>query len=222
MSVALELEPEPARTRHGLTLDGSTWQAVSAVAVAVVGPLIAWWIKNRQARGETRFVRGLEDVAKTMEQVTSFRDVGAERVILFKGHNGGGLPSGGSPFYVSAAHWWVAPGQLDIVSNYKNLLVDSEYVLMILDSISSSERTSVQVTATMPNCQLKHYYEAEGIAESLIITLGVKGRELYFLSIARYGGSFSDRERTIAQLKSQTLWQSINGVPEYSVRETNS
>lgn len=217
MSISL---PASKPKRHRLFLDGATWGAAASVIVAIISPVIAWWIKSRQKRGESRFVRGLEDVAQTMAQVTSFRDVGAERVILFKGHNGGGLPTGGSPFYVSAAHWWVAPGQLDIVNNYKNLLVDSEYVLMLLDSITSPDRTSVQVAATMPDCQLRHYYEAEGVSESLIITLGVTGRELYFLSVARYGGAFSEREKTIAQLKAQTLWHSISGVPEYSVRDT--
>lgn len=205
--------PPPGQS-HGI-LDSPTIGAIigacGALLAATLGPPIAAWLKARSEKREQAVFAGLENTVGIMEVMATFHDIGAERVILWTGHNGGGLPAGGSPFYTSAVHRVIAQGHMDITANYQNILVDGHYIKMLLRAASDSERMAVLTTKKMPECQLRRYYEAETVVESLIIVLGVARNSLYYLSVARYDRSFFEEEKTIAVLKAQSLWHKLQG-----------
>lgn len=211
--MSLSLPNDRPRTRF--KSEEGFWGAVSAVTIAVLTPLLTWWIKSREQNLEKKFTQGLDDSVETLNLMTTFRDQGAERIILFTGHNGGGIPQGGNPFYISACHWIVSDGHLDVISNYKNLLVDTEYMKMLQRAIREEDRTVEMLTAKMPQSQLKRYYEAESVHSALTIILGFANNKMYFLSLARYDRPFTEREITLCQLKAQTLWNALTNPKKF-------
>lgn len=214
MSLTSLLPESPTRPVQVHSEEG-VWGAVSAITVAILTPLLAWWIKSRESNLEKKFSQGLDDSVDTMNLMTTFRDQGAERIILFTGHNGGGIPQGGSPFYVSACHWIVSDGHLDVINNYKNLLVDTEYMKMLQRLLREEDRTVILDTTKLPNSQLKRYYEAEGVVSSICILLGFANNKMYFLSLARYDRAFTAKEVTLCQLKAQNLWNSLTNPKKF-------
>jgi hypothetical protein len=191
---------------------GEVWTALSAVAVAIVGPVVAYKIKQRQdAEGAARFKQGLEDVNALMAILSGFASFGSSRTILWAGHNGGGLPAGGSPFYTTAIHRVIAPGHIDVPGSYSKLLVDAPYVQMLVDTIEHLGKAVHLVTEQMPSCQLRDYYEAEGVTASLVIGLGIKDAKFYYLSLARYEGDFEKRDATLCEQQANTVWNILRG-----------
>jgi len=125
----------------------------------------------------------LEKMATAYQRMNDIVTLGyADRVILFVGHNSGGIPRLGSPFYVTMIHQITAPRV--ITGEYKDLAVDAEYVKMLLEAMRN---TAVHIdVANMPQCQLKDYYVAEGVTESVVEYLCVKSNALYYISYATH------------------------------------
>ena len=199
----------------GFRMAGEMWTALSAVMVAILGPWVAYKIKSRQDKdATTAFKQGLEDTSALMGHLAAFAQYGSPRTILWAGHNGGGLPAGGSPFYTSAIHHSIAPGHPNLTGSYSKLLVDSAYVQMLIDSIEHLGDAVHVSTAKMKPCQLKSYYEAEGVVNSLVIGLGIKDAKFYYISLARYEGDFDKREITLCELQARQVWSALTGAKE--------
>lgn len=160
---------------------------------------------------EKKIIHGLKKIQDFNLKLQNFQEHGAERVILFRGHNGGGYPAPGMPYYVSASRCWTSLGsEQQILNNYRNLLVDAEYITMLLDAWSDRKKAVVLITEQMPDCELKSYYLAEGVSTSMVIILGMRERSLFYMSAAKYGGLFEEAEKTLIRLSANALWQDIN------------
>ncbi len=121
-----------------------------------------------------------------------------DRVTMFAGHNSGGIPRFGSPFYVTALHSVhsdrIAP------QDYENLSVDSHYVQTLVDVIRNQD-THIKYRG-MDRCQLKDYYELEGVSEAFISYLGLKANSLYYLSMTIANDrEYSDKDLTYLRLR---------------------
>jgi hypothetical protein len=173
---------------------------------------VAYKIKRKQDLDAAQvFKSGLEDTAAIMASLAAFVQYGSPRSILWAGHNGGGLPAGGSPFYTTAIHPFIAPGHPNLAGSYSKLLVDAPYVQMLIESIEHIGKAVPITTAKMKPCMLRDFYEAEGITSSLVIGLGIKDAKFYYISLARYEGDFDKRETTLCELQARQVWDALTG-----------
>lgn len=162
--------------------------------------------KYTTRREKTRVLDGLAQLHRVYLTMHEFVDqMGAERVVLFAGHNSGGVPRVHSAYWVTALHWVSQSVESHVnIRDYQNIVVDSFYISMLLEI----ERTGCTqlMTETMPECQLKSYYVAEGVTHSLVLFLAIKEYKLLYVSIARYTDvPFTSAEVVIAKLKANKI-----------------
>lgn len=167
-------------------------------------------------------MHSLHQVSETIS--TDFTKYGAERVILFSGHNCGGIPSPTKPYYVTAMQWHSSTEEDTFrIEDYRRIRIDPAYIKMLYTICTPDapepnepgwifERHSACVVLNpveMQRCQIKTYYEAEGVSESLVIFLAISDFNLYYISVARYEGSFSDAEKAGIILAANKIAQEV-------------
>ena len=176
--------------------------AVSIVAGAAswLKWFLPWWQSYRQKKS---LISGLRTLHQVYTKMARMREFGAERVVVFGGHNSGGIPRAGSPFYATALHWMVPPGRSSDLADYNELVVDSVYIGML---VSLMERGSYHFNVdTAKDCLLKSYYAMEGIKDSVIFYLACVDNTLLYLSCASYERKFTDNEVTSMHLIAQSI-----------------
>lgn len=189
-------------------------ELIATVSTAVVGigslvlSYIKWvvpWFSDRKRESEKQLL--IDGLARlrvafvSMESLLQFPDVG--RVILFAAHDSGGLPRIGSPFYTSAIHWAVSFAKRESLADYKMIPLDGHYIQVLLDLKEKDHR--VIVTADLPPCLLKDYYEVEDVSSSLLVFIGIREARFLYVSISKFhGASFSREEitRSIRRVRS--------------------
>jgi hypothetical protein len=166
--------------------------------------------KSKGHKAEAEFVQSLERLRDALTLLRRMvKSVGADRAILFAGHNGGGLPTPNTAFYCSMLHaYYSEKKQLDVADDYVGIQVDGPYIQMLIDAMQS-DYVDIK-TQNMPDGQLKNYYLAEGVTHSIVITLGIYNNRLIYLSAAKQGGEFSHEQKTRILLKSNRLKQIIS------------
>lgn len=193
------------------------------VAVAVIGLVgtvfTAIWAKPVRrmrmwnARRKRRdMLSALEDSAKVYRLLERIRkETSASRVLLLAGHNGGGLPIPGSPFYASVVFSCIDDTKEQTrasIGSYKNLPVDSAYIGMLLD-LERSKVIQLDVAKMVP-CQLRSYYELEGVEQALLYFITIQENKFMYVSVATHEGKFSEQEKTLMGL----LVNEVRGIME--------
>ena len=176
---------------------------LSALITAVLGvkPVQRMLARWRSRRELTSVLDGMNRTREAYGLIHQLCDATtADRVILFAGHDNGGLPRAHSPFWVSAMYTYtMVRAKFTILSKYVNLTVDQVYIAMLLQS----ERDGYLLleTATMPDCQLKQYYLAEHVTFAMICFVAVREKKFVYLSIAKYAPEpFPESDVTNIQL----------------------
>jgi len=185
----------------------STLGSILAALIGYLGLVKARAIKEKKGvvKNERSMLDGLKKLGKVydiMGEIAS--DTAAERVLIIAGHNQGGLPRPHCDFWASVIHSiCIRPNALNPSKSYQNIAVDQEYVSMLLEI---EDKGFVKlVTAEMPECLLREYYEMEGVAESIICYLGIKENRFFFLSAALYEGLFDSRQITAIKIKASLI-----------------
>lgn len=195
-----------------MTDDMSTIITASAALIAaILGAKPFWeWMKIRSAKKEKESADHhyleqmfyLKQIADKMALIRHLKTV--TRVIIFIGHNGGGLPRVGSRYYTSAVHWDVEPEYEGLLKEYRGVEVDGAYIEMLLDS--HNHGCVKMVTATMPECKLKRYYQDEGVVESLVFYLDMEDNNFIYLSVSSHEeGGLSKQDESNADLIASSL-----------------
>lgn len=183
--------------------------AIGTILAAWGGQLIKGWLSLRARRKEADSVLdGLERSQASYSILSSMRtDTTASRVLLLAGHNGGGYPRPDAPFYTSVLFWSIddsAQESIKVMSQYKQLPVDAEYIRLLLDT--EKEGYTILDVERMPPCQLKRYYQAEGVKHSILFYLEIKDRKFLYCSVAKFDSTpFTEVEVTSLSLKAETL-----------------
>ena len=134
------------------------------------------------------------------------------RVVVFIGHNGGGLPKPGSPYIVrSQTGWTVQSGDATFYGTYAfDLEVDQAYC----DMLSEVHRTgrTVLTTSEMKPCMLKSIYETEKIVQSLLysLKLDTKRNRFAYMTIASHLRPFTANELSMIEILVGRLRASFN------------
>lgn len=151
-------------------------------------------IVRKLQRKSRDFSNGLESLAKfysVFEQIRELQYV--DRVLLFEGRNGGGVPKAGSVFTIRCIFGW-ANGDKHPEEKYDALFkVDSHYVSMLRDIIDKGVVTIC--TADLPKGSMLHsFYHEEGVVYSQIffIQLDDASNSLTYASVASYSKPFDD------------------------------
>lgn len=187
--------------QNDIPLASVEWdKGLTSIASAITSLIAAcglakWWLLYKAKQRKKNVAAGiaaLHDVYSLMEDI---RDHGVDRVILWTGHNGGGIPKPSSPFWVSALHWSVIEGREEEMVNYQRVHVDAAYIKMLQDmNQNSSVRYKVE---EMADCLLKRIYTAEGVRESHIYFISVQDQAMFYLSVASYAdGVFNENKIT--------------------------
>jgi hypothetical protein len=178
-----------------------TWQAavltalslglVSLITIVFTGlrEVVTTWFRsvtNNMRRKS--YLTHISRVAKFLALVESVRDIEeVQRVVLFRGHNCGGVPVPGKPYTVRAIDGWTSDKEKqDPLQKFDFALsVDADYVAMLKEMLAQGVVS--KVTEKMPNdSRLKAYYESEGVLFSQMYYLGVVDSELIYISVGSY------------------------------------
>lgn len=187
-----------------------------ATVTTVGGALTVWGgillrgllehLRTRRDKRKTRYgMRVLHEQFDTLRRMRV--NTRATRVLLLSGHNSGGYPRAGAPFYVTVTHSDVDDNKIpteQAIKLYRDLTVDAEYVGMLL--AAEAGKTVMYTTETMPPCQLKRYYQAEGVKHAVIVGLGIRDKEFHYVSIATHNDeNFTDEEVVTIELMANAL-----------------
>lgn len=164
--------------------------------------LVTAWFERREremARSErdarrhsdnTGFTSHIE-YRRVMAQLRAIPSV--QRVLLFTGRNGGGLPEPGKSYVVSAEDGWSELPTKNPLEIYRNdLVVDDEYISMLQRLVR--DKKVVNVTADMPEtATLRAYYTEEGVVASVLylLKLDMEDGRVDYLSIGSYTDKFT-------------------------------
>lgn len=184
-----------------LNFFGDILETVLTFVSGIVGgsfglKLLDYWLEKRKARKyndkSLNITEGLEAVSNMYQYMDLVIDkTSAERVILFKGSNGGGLPLPTSEFYIKGIHE-CSDGSInsdDLLEKYKSVLIDGHYANILKDIVTHG---SIKIDVnSMQDCLLKRLYTSENTKYAELHYLGAKGLvnkkekfEMFYLSIS--------------------------------------
>ncbi len=211
------------------TISGSDIASIVGAVATLVSILFAylkWYLpwrhkakekgrRKRETAAQETVMQGmarLNDAYSAMYGIVSATK--ASRVILFAGHNSGGIPNAGNPFYLSAVHWFFVADHRAKFVGYKNLAVDGHLVKALIDL--RTDLLQSYVVAQMEACQLKDYLRLEGVEHCVLCYVGVFDRQFLFLSIANYDASqpFTQEDLTTFRLQSHNVAEAIRQARE--------
>lgn len=175
-------------------LDPQTITAIGGATVATLGCIFAffkwllpWSTKSynnyRRERDDKLTEDALKDFHEMCNEMHALKNIGYERVIIFTGHNTGGIPQPGAPFYASAIHWDVDNEDRNYPARYQNLPLDAACIRALMNV---RDQGVVRVTPDNIEGLTKQLYLIEGVKDSLWINLGIKDRKFYFMSVGMY------------------------------------
>ena len=165
-----------------------------------------------ESRAYKKVIDGMERSRASYRSLETMRkSTTASRVILFAGHNSGGIPRPGTPFYTSAIWWSIDDDAVESnnqVGYYDKLVVDAEYMSMLLEA----EKNGVveMNTEDMKPCLLKKYYHAEGVTHSLVLFVAITEKKFMYISVAKTDDvPFTEDEVTKLRLMTDSVREAI-------------
>ena len=191
---------------------GALATAIATIATGAFA-FVKWYLPHRrEKKTNANTIQGLQSISRVYDTMREMEHSSIDRIILFAGHNGGGIPTASKPFYVTALHWIADVASSKIIEDYVNIRVDSDYVAMLL---SAREKGWLSLdVSTMPDCKLKQYYLLEGVTHSLIVFLAVKDKKFFYFSAATSApGGIDANTRNMVLLKSEKIINELNKKP---------
>lgn len=134
-------------------------------------------LRRRRAQDQIKKVVEIYDIMNGI-----IHDTDVERILVFKGHNGGGLIKPGSELYSSCIYEEFVQPFKSVKTIYQNLPLDKEYVKILLD-ICSNKEVKIR-TENLPDCFLKNIYLSENVKESHLYYLYQDKKSVYYCSLA--------------------------------------
>ena len=166
--------------------------------------LIQWWISCRYKRHSV--VNGLKQMALVYTELESlFAMSGVDRVLLLRGHNSGGIPRPGMPFYTSVVY----RADDDDDTRYEDVSVDASYVRTLVSTYTSGD-VSFR-TDLMENCNLRDWYRLEKVTHAVVAYLAIINVSFIYMSVAsRRDRGFTPSELTEIRKKITRIRKLIN------------
>lgn len=196
-------------------MDKETIAAVTALLSAIFGAKPLWnlinrswerFLERREVETYLEMMNHLRDLQRKMDDLCD--ETEATKVIIFAGHNSGGLPRPSSRYYTSSVHWKVEEEYEDQMNEYRNIPVDPAYIDMLL---KSKENFAYQFTPSEEkDCKLKRFYEMEGVTDSMIYFLDISDNNFLYMSIATHSeGGFSQKDLTKIEVRAHSIRDTV-------------
>lgn len=161
---------------------------LSGSSLAAALETYRWW-KDKRDKSSFNFNIVLENIHKVYSVLDKLRkDIGCERVLILKAHNGGGIPAPDTSVYSSILYESSSAQVENLKSNWQNQLIDKPYAELLLD-IYKNDRVKLVTNDTKPSI-LKAVYEANNVTVSYVYRISTKFKRFIYLSI-----HFIDQER---------------------------
>lgn len=175
--------------------DSIIGHVVSLLSGAAALKLLDHFLKKKAGNTKDLYfnLSKLQELHAVMESVV--KETGADRFLILKGSNGGGLPKPGSPFFVSVLHGVdVVNGVERAMAKYQQIMADAHYLEMLTE-ILVRESTYMEVSK-MPDSMLKRIYDAEGVRHSIVFIIAKTKTELIYGSIASHSEDCNFQKHT--------------------------
>ena len=187
--------------------ESAPWAAVVGAVLTAILTFSKWLLPFlrdwTRARRDAKTIDGFARYQELYLALQAIEDAGIQRTIIFAGHNSGGIPKPGSPFYVSALHWMSEAPDRGGPAKYARLPVDAGYVAMLVDVMNCGEARFAP--EDMGDCQLKSLYTAEGVEDSLLLFLGTRDKRLFYMSASTFYGKMNERQLTEIRLQANII-----------------
>lgn len=138
------------------------------------------WAKTRAVKRHTNALEATQAIGDTLE--TLIEEVGADRALLLKCANGGGLPSPGKARYSTVMFEAHKPEHLAVRHLWQQVLIDQHYSGMMLE-VYQYEGLVLDPTKLPDSSLLKPIYIASGVEKSIVLFVGATKQEIYYLSV---------------------------------------
>ncbi len=192
-------------------IDIAAWGAAITAVLTTIFGFFKWLLPFLRARRKLTVENKVQmDVEEGLRRhrllyasLRSLEDHGIQRSVIFAGHNDGGIPRPGTPFYVSALHWMIDRRDRDTPDKYQHLPVDTKCIELLLRT--KEQGNARFTTADMEPCQMRDVYEAEGITDSFVASLGVIDKKLFFLSAAVFSGKLTPDQITEIKIQANRI-----------------
>ena len=191
------------------------YQILAAVLTGMVTTGAFWhFLENflstrKKIKEKLQLEDGLRKISNIYKRMEKMEDLGAQRVILFAGHNNGGIPRLTCGFWVSSIFSHVSEEHSDKIREYNNIPVDSTYVTTLIEAQGKAYKR--YKVSEMPISQLKKYYESEGVKDSIIVFLGIHEHKFMYMSMANYDREFTSKEVTALVLEAHNIRSLFDG-----------
>lgn len=155
---------------------------LSALLSGSLGVKIVEYLMQKGKRKLTEdFFNDTKEVISIIEELVENSNI--DRVLLFRGGNGGSVPKIGKDYYIKAtfeAHK-VEP-QRSLLKVYDNIIPDVAYITLLLNLIEN--KNEFFVVDSMADCLLKKIYGAENVVAAEVFLLHQTKEYIFYCSVA--------------------------------------
>lgn len=188
-----------------LGIEKEKLEAIAAIVKPVCAAVVATygftrWVLPRLAALVVRksFVKYFSDFHGMNAEMEAIRfATGAQRVAVFRAHNGGGLPQMGKPFFVSSLHWSLSPDHARRFpeEGYQSTPVDAAYA-RLLEELLARRNVHVDPKTLQSADIITRIYQSEGVVDAYWFYLAAVDTEMSFISVGSYTKPFTPEEVT--------------------------
>ncbi len=169
---------------------------IAAVLSGLRGVILTWFNKAQRRMNRATYMKQIEKIAKFLEVLESARTIQeVDSLVVYHGHNCGGMPSPGGQYTVKAVHAWARNGTDPLDMYGFDQQVDLHYVKLLEDMIKTG--FSIQQFQFMAEAaKLRSYFALEGVKHARFYFLGiVDTNEVIFVCFSSYTNDFNDLDK---------------------------
>lgn len=158
--------------------------ASAPIAIAALG-CVRYWLRTRGERARHRALDMTRRAIARRVQIRSLisdarRDMAAQRVLVLRAENGGGIPRGDGDLHSSVIYESCQDDLEPVAPRWKDQLMDGEYMSVLLKVLSN--RVTRVVTSELPAGDLRDVYVAGGTVWSKVVLLDVNAKRMLYMS----------------------------------------
>lgn len=200
------------------TLIAAAVVLITALSTGLRELIATWFAVLKHRLNVESYINQLECFGKFLREIEMMREIkNVHRVLLFRGHNSGGLPTPGHSYSIRAVFGWAKNSSDPNTCNYGDeddpddtygfeILADADYMSTIAKVMT--DRCVFLKVAEMPgNSKLRRFLEAEQVKHAMIIFMGIVDRvNLLFMVVSTYNNEeFSQTDVTRIELAADKI-----------------
>lgn len=140
-----------------------------------------WWQDKKKTK-LTNFDILLNKVHKVYDTIDELRkELGCDRILILRAHNGGGLPSPDNNLYSSIVYESSSKEVGNVKDTWQRQRIDKPYANLLLDVYKDGK--AKVVTEHYPESILKNVYTSQNISVGFVYKISTKHNRFMYMSI---------------------------------------